>query len=130
MKILLYITRTNSQAGRTLFVNRKVNYWSKPAISIRYYRSNWDVDNYSHQRLQLVGRTVWARDVRQQFGILLDQEKPDVVHVHNTFVMVSPSIFAACREADVPVVQTRCTTTDFIVRLRLFLETATFVKNA
>jgi glycosyltransferase involved in cell wall biosynthesis len=26
--------------------------------------------------------------------------------VHNTFVMISPSIYSACREADVPVVQT------------------------
>jgi glycosyltransferase involved in cell wall biosynthesis len=37
---------------------------------------------------------------------LLAREKPDVVHVHNTFMMISPSIYSACREAEIPVVQT------------------------
>jgi glycosyltransferase involved in cell wall biosynthesis len=37
---------------------------------------------------------------------LLAREKPAIVHVHNTFVMISPSIFSACEEAGVPVVQT------------------------
>ena len=37
---------------------------------------------------------------------LLRGEQPDLVHVHNTFMMVSPSVFEACREAGIPVVQT------------------------
>lgn len=32
--------------------------------------------------------------------------KPDVVHVHNFFPLLSPSIYYACNEASVPVVQT------------------------
>lgn len=32
--------------------------------------------------------------------------KPDVVHVHNTFPLLSPSIYFACKEANIPVVQT------------------------
>jgi glycosyltransferase involved in cell wall biosynthesis len=36
----------------------------------------------------------------------LREEKPEIVHVHNTFMMISPSIYSACREANVPVVQT------------------------
>ena len=31
---------------------------------------------------------------------------PDVVHVHNFFPLITPSIHDACREAGVPVVQT------------------------
>ena len=31
---------------------------------------------------------------------------PDVVHVHNTFPLLSPSVFDACREAGVPAIQT------------------------
>ncbi len=31
---------------------------------------------------------------------------PDVVHVHNFFPLLSPSVYYACREAGVPVVQT------------------------
>jgi glycosyltransferase involved in cell wall biosynthesis len=32
--------------------------------------------------------------------------KPDVAHFHNTFPQLSPSVYAACRDAGVPVVQT------------------------
>ncbi|MGC2423848.1 MAG: glycosyltransferase family 4 protein, partial [Nitrospirota bacterium] len=32
--------------------------------------------------------------------------KPDIVHVHNFFPLLTPSIYDACREAGVPVVQT------------------------
>jgi len=76
-------------------------------IVITYCRSNWEVAEYSGlKQIELLGRTIWSRDVRQSFARLLDREKPDLVHVHNTFVMISPSIFSACREAGVPVVQT------------------------
>ncbi|MGZ4959257.1 MAG: glycosyltransferase [Methylomonas sp.] len=45
-----------------------------------------------------VSRAV-ARDKLRRF-------KPDVVHVHNFFPQISPSIFDACRDERVPVVQT------------------------
>jgi glycosyltransferase involved in cell wall biosynthesis len=32
--------------------------------------------------------------------------RPDVVHVHNTFPLLSPSVYDACMEANVPVIQT------------------------
>lgn len=74
---------------------------------IAYRRSNWDVDSFrGFRRLSLAKRTIWASDTRQEIARLLRQEKPDLVHVHNTFVMVSPSIYSACREAKIPVVQT------------------------
>ena len=40
-----------------------------------------------------------VRDVIQRFG-------PSVVHVHNFFPLLSPSIYDACRDEGVPVVQT------------------------
>ena len=32
--------------------------------------------------------------------------RPDLVHAHNTFMMISPSVYEACGEAHVPVLQT------------------------
>jgi len=74
---------------------------------IAYRRSNWDAEAYNRIRLLgLAKRTVWSSDSRRDFSELLRREKPDLVHVHNTFVMISPSIYSACHEAKVPVVQT------------------------
>ena len=74
---------------------------------IPFTRSNSAADAYSGlRRLELAAGTVWGRRSRAEFKQLLAREKPDVVHVHNTFMMISPSIYSACREAEIPVVQT------------------------
>ena len=90
---------------------------------ITYCRSNWDADSYlGIRRIGLAKRTVWASDTRREFLQLLQREKPDVVHVHNTFVMISPSIYSACCEAMVPVVQT-------LHNYRLLCPAATFFRD-
>jgi len=72
-----------------------------------YCRSNWDVDQFRGvQKLVLLKDSVWSGDTYKEFGELLRREKPDVVHVHNTWVMISPSIYWACHDAGIPVVQT------------------------
>lgn len=37
---------------------------------------------------------------------LLQQDRPDIVHIHGVYPMFSPSILVACRRANVPVVMT------------------------
>jgi len=49
---------------------------------------------------------VWSRNWYQKCKTLLRDIRPDVVHVHNFFSVMSPSIYYACREEGVPVVQT------------------------
>jgi glycosyltransferase involved in cell wall biosynthesis len=72
-----------------------------------YRRSNFEVDSYPGiKRLVLIQKAVWNDDSRTEFADLLRAEKPDLVHVHNTWIMISPSIYEACREARVPVVKT------------------------
>jgi glycosyltransferase involved in cell wall biosynthesis len=74
---------------------------------IPFLRSNFAAEAYSgFRRLNLAASTVWSSESRSEFRQLLAREKPDVVHVHNTFMMISPSIYSACREAGIPVVQT------------------------
>jgi glycosyltransferase involved in cell wall biosynthesis len=74
---------------------------------VLYRRSNLEVDSYPGvQRLVLLRKAIWNGDTRDTFLELLRAEKPDVVHVHNTWVMISPSIYSACWKAGVPVVQT------------------------
>jgi glycosyltransferase involved in cell wall biosynthesis len=49
-------------------------------------------------------------------------ERPHIVHVHNTFAQISPSIFGACREVGVPVVHT-------LHNFRLLCPAATFFRE-
>ncbi len=74
---------------------------------LEYQRFNREMEQYSlARRLTIIGRTVWASDSYRDFTKLLRDNRPDVVHVHNTFPLVSPSILWACRKERVPVVHT------------------------
>ena len=49
---------------------------------------------------------VWSRSWHARFKALLQSSRPDVVHIHNFFSVISPSVYYACREEGIPVVQT------------------------
>jgi len=51
-------------------------------------------------------QTPYSGQSRDAFEALLSEIKPDIVHVHNFFPLLTPSIYDACRRAGVPVVQT------------------------
>jgi glycosyltransferase involved in cell wall biosynthesis len=51
-------------------------------------------------------QTLWNWETYREFRKLLQCEKPDVVHCHNTFPLISPSIYWACAKEKLPVVQT------------------------
>lgn len=74
---------------------------------IEYQRFNDEIEGYSTvRRISLIGRTVWASDSHRNLTELLKRHSPDIVHVHNIFPLISPSIYWACRDQRVPVVQT------------------------
>jgi len=73
---------------------------------VEYRRSNCEIEKRSMGGLSLLLQTIWASDSRRHFRELLRREKPDLVHFHNTFMMISPSAYYACKEYGVPVVQT------------------------
>ncbi len=88
-----------------------------------YRRSNWEIEGYSATRkVALAKQVIWATDSREEISRTLRREKPEVVHVHNTFMVVSPSIYSACRELQIPVVQT-------LHNYRLFCPAATFFRE-
>ncbi|MGH3938384.1 MAG: glycosyltransferase [Pseudonocardiaceae bacterium] len=51
-------------------------------------------------------RVPWNPAVRSELATRLRAERPDVVHIHNTFPLLSPSVVAACTDAGVPAVAT------------------------
>ena len=51
-------------------------------------------------------RAPYATETRDALARRLADCRPDLVHVHNFFPLLSPSIYDACADAGVPVVQT------------------------
>jgi glycosyltransferase involved in cell wall biosynthesis len=56
--------------------------------------------------LVLLGKTIWNREIYDELRALMQREKPDIMHVHNTFPVISPAAYYAAEAEGVPVVQT------------------------
>lgn len=74
---------------------------------LTYYRYNTEIDDYSlWDKAKLVNSTTWSDKTYQEVTQLLQETKPEVCHVHNFLPLISPSIYTACQDAGVSVVQT------------------------
>jgi glycosyltransferase involved in cell wall biosynthesis len=58
------------------------------------------------ERIALGAEAVWSRRWSRRFTALMTRVRPDVVHVHNTFPVMSPSVLYAAKEGGATVVQT------------------------
>jgi glycosyltransferase involved in cell wall biosynthesis len=89
---------------------------------IEYTRDNREIAEYgAANRLTLALRTTWAWDSYHQLCDILAKTKPNIAHFHNTFPLVSPAAYYACRAFEVPVVQT-------LHNYRLLCPAGTFVR--
>ena len=69
-----------------------------------YTRSNDDVGSMSSP--VLARQTLWSDRTQRDLAELVRDFKPDVIHAHNTFPLISPSLYWVAARANVPVVQT------------------------
>ena len=70
----------------------------------RYTVHNDEVNKLG--RLTLAGRTIWNKESHTKFHEMVKREQADIVHFHNTFPLLSPSVYSAARSAGAAVVQT------------------------
>lgn len=124
MKILLVHNRYQIAGGEEVVFEHERQMLERMGNQVlTYCRSNFEADVYTGlSRLSLIKNIAWSDETQRQLGKILRDEKPDIVHVHNTFMMMSPAVFATCREANIPVVQT-------LHNYRLFCPAANFIRD-
>ncbi len=85
-----------------------------------YQASNEQIEGVN--RLVLLRDTIFSKRTYQELSSLMQREKPDVIHVHNTFPLISPGVYYAAKQAGIPVVQT-------LHNYRLLCPTATLFRD-
>lgn len=70
-----------------------------------YERSNTEIGSSVLSKLSAARRTLWASDSAAALSALIRRHRPELAHFTNTFPLISPSAYAACGDAGVPVVQ-------------------------
>jgi glycosyltransferase involved in cell wall biosynthesis len=61
---------------------------------------------FGWQGLRTAGRMLWSFEAARKFAALIEESKPDVIHAHNIYHQISPSILPVAKKRGVPVVMT------------------------
>lgn len=107
MKVLLVHNRYQQPGGEdAVFEAERDLLRSRGHQVVVYERHNAEIADYSVlRRAGLPRQAIWS-DAFFELKELVGQERPGVAHFHNTFPLVSPAGYYACKAFAVPVVQT------------------------
>lgn len=74
----------------------------------RFFVSHVETDRlrFDWQGLRTAGRMLWSYEAARKFEALLKDAEPDVIHAHNIYHQISPSILPVAKKHGVPVVMT------------------------
>ena len=73
----------------------------------RYERSNAEINTMSLlQKAKLFFDVKWSQKTYDEIRERIQKHDIDLVHVHNPILLISPSVFDACMDEGVPVIQT------------------------
>ncbi|MCH7588951.1 MAG: glycosyltransferase [Chloroflexi bacterium] len=105
MKVLMVHNFYQHPGGEDKVFELEVNLLRRNAMDVKTYTAfNKEISGIS--KFQVGLNAFWSRKTIQEISSLLHTEKPDIVHIHNLFPLVSPSIYFACSAVGVPVIQT------------------------
>lgn len=105
MKILIVHNAYQHRGGEDSVVEAEIELLRAHGHEVStYLRTNDDIHNMG--RIELVKQTLWSKRTASDVGALLATFRPDVIHVHNTFPLISPSLYWAADRLSIPVVQT------------------------
>jgi glycosyltransferase involved in cell wall biosynthesis len=73
---------------------------------VKFYGVSNDTIKGILKKIQAAWQASYSISSRVRIAKEISSFKPDIVHVHNFFPLLTPSIYDACQDAGVPVVQT------------------------
>lgn len=100
--------RTGQPSGENTVVAQTADLLGNSGHEIDLYvRNSDDIAELGRKdRALLPFRSVWSFSAERDLTHLLQAQRPDVVHVHNTFPLFSASVLRAAYRLDLPVVAT------------------------
>lgn len=108
MKILLIHNNYQQVGGEKAAVESQIELLRRHQHQvIPFIKESADIEGYSPAaKISLLARTLYSRQTYRQIRSLVEQERPDIAHVHNVFPLISPSVYRALAAARVPIIQT------------------------
>ena len=124
MKILLIHNYYQEYGGEDREYENEVELLRKRGHDVvEFTANNTMASEFSFgQWLTLPKNIIWSRETMKNLRAVLEREKPDIAHIHNTFFILSLSVYSVCKEFGIPIVQT-------IQNFRMFCASANFLRK-
>lgn len=108
MRILLVHNFYKITGGEDTVFNNEKRMLEKHGHDVfTYTRDNHELDSFNvFNKAMSLFEAVYSTRTYHDIIKLIKDNDIDLIHVHNTQMLISPSIFAAARDADIPVFQT------------------------
>ena len=100
--------RSASPSGENRVVEADVEQLRADGVDvITYFRDSDEIADWGPvKRASLAVRPTFSLEDQRAFRDLLERTRPDIVHLHNPYPLISPSIIRTAKRQSIPVVQT------------------------
>lgn len=105
MRILVAHNAYQQRGGEDAVVESEVTLLRNHGHQVQVYSQHNDALNHMPRAVAAMS-TIWSQQSASDVDALCSRFRPDVIHVHNTFPLISPSLYWAAAKQHVPVVQT------------------------
>ena len=104
-RILFVHNSYQHKGGEDSVVDDEINLLRENGHDVFEYRVSNDKIK-SMNKLDLLKTTIWSKYSTQDIKKINDKFSPDICHIHNTFPLISPSIYWELDKKNIPIVQT------------------------
>jgi glycosyltransferase involved in cell wall biosynthesis len=104
-RVLVVHNTYQHRGGEDSVVEAEVELLNSRGHCVELYRRNND-DIHQLSKIRLAAQTIWSDRTTTEISQLIKKFAPNIIHVHNTLPLVSPSVYWAASKAKIPVVQT------------------------
>jgi glycosyltransferase involved in cell wall biosynthesis len=106
MKVLLLHNRYRLTGGEDGVMKAETDMLRARGIDVLEHQVDNGSDGDRVSALQLAWGSAWSRRSYEEIRAVCERFRPDVAHVHNFWMRLSPSVHAACKASGAATVQT------------------------
>lgn len=107
MKIALVHNAYGKHSGEEQVVENQQRLFKQNGIDVfPFFRTSADIETMSLGKIRAFFSGIYSLSSKLAFRTFLANNQPDIVHIHNLFPLISPSILPECSRAKIPLVMT------------------------
>lgn len=105
MRVLIVHNRYQLRGGEDVVADAEAALLRANGVEVRVYQRSNDELRQMPAALAALA-TIWSRRAAREIAALCQQQRPDLIHFHNTFPLISAAPYWTAAARGIPVVQT------------------------